>query len=139
MNEKEFWNAETAQNFLDRTKGKFLKKVICTAVAAVLLGMLLLVGTVTDGSTSTMEAVYLFGGLGALLVSGAVFTLAKVSSKVLKWTLLVIPILPFNFVLAITFGGTLFCGGLLLAVIPTAVDMLLLLSRRMKAKQYIQV
>lgn len=134
MNDKEFWDASSAQDFLDRTSGKFLLKLICTGITAVLLVALLLL----DSIAPAVEAVYLFGGLGVLVASGAVFTLAKVAMKVFKVIFLWFPLRFFNVVIAITLGGALLCAGLLFAVVPTAVDMLILLARRGMARQYVQ-
>ena len=134
MNDKEFWNADSAQDFLDRTRNKFLLKLICTVITAGLLVALLLL----DSIAPAIEGVYLFGGLGALVVSGAVLTLVKVSTKIFKVIFLWFPLRFFNVVIAITFGGALLCAGLLFSVVPIAVDMLLLFGRRVKARQYIQ-
>lgn len=134
MNDKEFWDANSAQDFLDRTREKFLLKLVCTGITAVLLVALLLL----DSIAPAVEAVYLFGGLGALVASGAVFTLLKVAKKIFKVIFLWLPLRFFNVVIAITLGGALLCAGLLFAAVPTAVDMLLLFGRRVKARQYIQ-
>ena len=136
MNERDFWDAESARNFLKRTEGTFLRKAVCTGVVAALLGLIILLEEITGKSALLLEDFYFWGGLGALVISGAVFTLLKFVSKVYLWTLLLLPLPFWGFMIAIILSGAILLSGLVITVIPMAADTLLLFIRRKRAEQY---
>lgn len=138
MNNRKFTDKASAAVFLEETRKPFQLKLGCAAVAAGALLLMILADAIMHKALFPFEMLYVVGGIGSLLVSAAVIRLWKLSMKLLKWGWLLTPFHLFDIVIAVALGGTVFLSGLVIPVVPVAVEALLLYTERKQAELYLK-
>ena len=92
-------NKESAQNYLDNTKNKFMFKTISAAATAILFGILILVEEITGTAFSDFENIYFIISIVLLIVTGAIVKTLKMTVSAFKWAFLLTPFTIVDYIL----------------------------------------
>ena len=130
-------NKESAQNYLDNTKNKFMFKTISAAATAILFGILILVEEITGTAFSDFENIYFIISIVLLIVTGAIVKTLKMTVSAFKWAFLLTPFTIVVIIFALAAAMFMVIVSLFLPFIPISLEALELYKKRADAKLYI--
>lgn len=130
-------NKESAQNYLDNTKNKFMFKTISAAATAILFGILILVEEITGTAFSDFENIYFIISIVLLIVTGAIVKTLKMTVSAFKWAFLLTPFTIVDITFALAAAMFMVIVSLFLPFIPISLEALELYKKRADAKLYI--
>lgn len=130
-------NKESAQNYLDNTKNKFMFKTISAAATAILFGILILVEEITGTAFSDFENIYFIISILLLIVTGAIVKTLKMTVSAFKWAFLLTPFTIVDIIFALAAAMFMVIVSLFLPFIPISLEALELYKKRADAKLYI--